>query len=159
MLTWFAIAYYVGVQQQWGSTLGFPGEGGLTDMARAMVDKCGAHAATVFLQRVVCLSLSTISCEHVLSSTWPRHRGESMTRCFRAWLQVHQESPDPSNRVRSHSQRTCQIALPADMVRCEIRSLSRKGAGVATRWAALSDMLPRAQRALEDAVVSRPNDG
>ena len=32
---------------------------GITDMARAMVDKCGAHAATVLLQRV-CLSLSRL---------------------------------------------------------------------------------------------------
>ena len=30
---------------------------GITDMARALVDKCGAHASTVLLQRVVCPSL------------------------------------------------------------------------------------------------------
>ena len=42
-----------------------------------------------------------------------------------------------------------QITLPADMGGCAIRSPSRQGAGVAARWAALSDTLPRAQRALE----------
>ena len=40
MLTWFAIAYYVRVQQQWDPTLGFPGEGGSHDVER------GAHAAS-----------------------------------------------------------------------------------------------------------------
>ena len=45
----------------------------ISDMAHAMVDKCGAHA-TVLLQRVVHPSLSTMTCEHAPASTWPRNR-------------------------------------------------------------------------------------
>ena len=68
------------------------------------------------------------------------NRGESATRCSRAWPQLHDElGPEQQS----------QITLPADMGGCAIRSCNRKGAGVAARWEALSDTLPRAQRALE----------
>ena len=113
----------------------------ITDMAHAMVDKCGAHAATVLLQRVVCPSL-----DYDLRARADKHVATQQRRVHDA---VFQSLAAITRRELGPEQQN-QIALPADMGGCAIRSPNRKGAGVAARWAALSDTLPRAQRALEE---------
>ena len=112
---------------------------GITDMAHAMVDKCGAHAATVLLQRVVCPSL-----DYDLRARADKHVATQQRRVHDA---VFQSLAAITRRELGPEQQS-QIALSADMGGCAIRSPNRKGAGVAARWAALT--LPRAQRALEE---------
>ena len=55
---------------------------GITDMARAVVDKCGAHAATLLLQRVVCPSL-----DHDLRARADKHVPTQQKRVHDAMFQ------------------------------------------------------------------------
>ena len=41
----------------------------ITDMAHAMVDKCGTHAAPLFSYNALSVPLSTMTCVHALTST------------------------------------------------------------------------------------------
>ena len=93
---------------------------GITVMARAMVDKCGAHAATVLLQRVVCPSLD---CD-------PRGRADKhvATQEMRVHDTVFQSLAAVAQRELGPEQQS-QITLPADMGRGAIRSPNRKGQG------------------------------
>ena len=79
-----------------------------------------------------------------------RSHCSSATRCLSLsrLYAVFQSLAAIARRELGNEQQS-QIALPADMGGCAIRSPNRKGAGVAARWAAPSDTLPRAQRALE----------
>ena len=103
---------------------------GITDMARAMVDKSGAHAATVLLQRVVCPSL-----DYDLRARADKNVATQQRRVHDA---VFQSLAAIARRELEPEQQS-QIALPADMGGCAIRSSNSKGAGVAARWAALFD--------------------
>ena len=147
MLTLLATACYVRTQQQWDPTLGFPGEGGTTDMAHAMGDKCGAHSATFLLQRALCLFLA-----YFLRARAAKHVATLQRSVLDA---MFQKSVASAPREPGPEQQS-QITPPANMGGCAIRSPCRKEAAVVTRWAALFDMLPRAQRALMDSCVSRP---
>ena len=147
MLTLLATACYVRTQQQWDPTLGFPGEGGTTDMAHAMGDKCGAHSATFLLQRALCLFLA-----YFLRARAAKH----VATLQRSVLDAMFQKSVASARREPGPEQQSQITPPSDMEECAIRSPCRKEAAVVTRWAALFDMLPRAQRALMDSCVSRP---
>ena len=86
---------------------------GITDMARAIVDKCGAHAATVLLQRVVCPSL-----DYDLRARGDKHVATQQRRVHDA---VFQSLAAIARRELGPEQQS-QIALPADMGGCATRS-------------------------------------
>ena len=109
-------------------------------MARAIVDKCGVHAATILLQRLVHPFL-----DYDLQARAGKHVATEQVRVHDA---VFQSLAAIARRELGPKQQS-QITLQADVGGCAIRSRNRKGAGVAARWAALSDTLPRSQRAIE----------